>query len=656
MFAKLSIKKKILFPLAGIAFIAGIACFFYFSSLIRDTMIADGIQQARTMVLSAEASREYTASQNRAGIFRDSLKSLDAILLRVPIFSAITTAKSKAKELHVGFKVPKFSPRNPDNEPDAYEAKVLHQLEKGTLEEFSEVDEATDQIRYFKPIKLTQECLSCHGDPAESNKYWGNSNGQDPTGHKMEGWKEGEIHGAFEILKDMKPIRSAVNEKAMIIAGVAGTACVLIIFLAIFLSNLIGKPIAALESAAKRMANGDTDVKVEIDSQDELGVLSNTFNHMVANIKLKNQELLDEKNSIQQKVEIAVKESEDQKKYLERNINKILIELGKFADGDLTVHLTSERDNDEISRLFAGFNASVVKTHEMVAHVRDAVITTADACSQISSSAEEVAVGANEQSNQTSEVATAVEQMSATIFDSTRNTNAAADASKKAGSIAVAGGVVIKDTVNGMQRIAEVVRSAAQTVQELGENSEEIGSIVQVIDEIAEQTNLLALNAAIEAARAGEQGRGFAVVADEVRKLAERTSKATKEIGSKIKNIQTDTADAVSSMNKGTSEVEQGMLHANQSGESLDQIISGVNTVVDLINHVATASEEQATTVEHISNNVEGIKNVAHESADGIRQIAQAAEGLDNMAKNLKDLLAHFILHEQETGLQHRRR
>ena len=156
-----------------------------------------------------------------------------------------------------------------------------------------------------------------------------------------------------------------------------------------------------------------------------------------------------------------------------------------------------------------------------------------------------------------------------------------------------------------MIKISEVVKQSAETVQALGKSSDQIGEIVQVIDDIADQTNLLALNAAIEAARAGEQGRGFAVVADEVRKLAERTTKATKEIATMIKQIQKDTNDAVESMQQGTAEVEVGKKLAEKAGSSLQEIIHGAEQVVDIVTQVAAASEEQSSAAEQISKNIE---------------------------------------------------
>ncbi|MEW6653432.1 MAG: methyl-accepting chemotaxis protein, partial [Bacteroidota bacterium] len=204
------------------------------------------------------------------------------------------------------------------------------------------------------------------------------------------------------------------------------------------------------------------------------------------------------------------------------------------------------------------------------------------------------------------------------------------------------GGKVVGQTIEGMNRIAVVVKQSADTVQQLGKSSDQIGEIVQVIDDIADQTNLLALNAAIEAARAGEQGRGFAVVADEVRKLAERTTKATKEIANMIKQIQKDTSEAVISMTSGTVEVEKGKELADEAGKSLSQIISGAEQVVDIVTQVAAASEEQSSAAEQISKNLESINHVTNESATGIQQIARASEDLNRLTLNLQELISRF--------------
>ncbi len=337
--------------------------------------------------------------------------------------------------------------------------------------------------------------------------------------------------------------------------------------------------------------------------------------------------------------------------YLENNANKMLVEMQKFANGNLSVALKVENKDDVIGKLFTGFNKVVDNIRNIILKVTEAVQATASAANQISSSTEEMAAGAQEQSSQATEVAGAVEEMTKTIYETTKNTGQATEASKNAGKSAKEGGHVVEETIHGMNRIAEVVKKSAATVQELGKSSDQIGEIVQVIDDIADQTNLLALNAAIEAARAGEQGRGFAVVADEVRKLAERTTKATKEIATMIKQIQKDTSGAVESMQQGTEEVESGKLLAEKAGKSLQDIIHGAEQVVDIVTQVAAASEEQSSAAEQISKNIESISSVTQESASGIQQIAHASEDLNRLTLNLQELIAQFKIEDNERQL-----
>ncbi|KAF0151593.1 MAG: methyl-accepting chemotaxis protein [Ignavibacteria bacterium] len=341
---------------------------------------------------------------------------------------------------------------------------------------------------------------------------------------------------------------------------------------------------------------------------------------------------------------------EDQHNYLSRSIDNILSEMNKFSQGDLTVQVVPERKNDEIGKLFLGFNTVVNNMNRILQSVTEAVHATASASNEISSSAEQMAAGTQEQSSQSREISHSVEEMTKTIFETTSIAAKAANATKQSGEIAKEGGKDVEQTINGMNRIADVVNKSAVTVQALGKSSDQIGEIVQVINDIADQTNLLALNAAIEAARAGEQGRGFAVVADEVRKLAERTSKATKEIAAMIKQIQKDTEEAVVSMRAGTQEVDRGKTLADKAGDSLKKIIHYADDVVDMVNKVAASSEHQSLTADQISKNIEGITTVTHESAQGVQQIAVAAEDLNRLTNNLQELVARFkILKEQKT-------
>jgi methyl-accepting chemotaxis protein len=415
------------------------------------------------------------------------------------------------------------------------------------------------------------------------------------------------------------------------------------ILLGLYISRLITRPVLALESAAEKVASGDTSIFLEVTSTDEIGTLTKSFNAMVDNIRKSEELLMSEKQGVEKKVEEAVAAIELERRYLDDSVAELLTEMERFALGDLTAQVAVGK-HDVIGTLFDGFNRAITNIRTTVQKVAEAVSATASASAEISASTEEMAAGANEQTQQASAVADAVDAMTKTIFETTRNATAAAETAKKAGDTAKEGGKVVLETINGMGRIASVVQQSATTVVALGQSSDQIGEIVQVIDDIADQTNLLALNAAIEAARAGEQGRGFAVVADEVRKLAERTTKATKEIASMIKKIQRDTQEAVTSMSQGTKEVESGKAMADKAGASLTEIISGADKVVEMATRVAKTSEAQAGASEQITKNIEIISNVTHDSAQGTQQIARAAEDLNRLTQNLEELLQTFTL------------
>jgi len=315
----------------------------------------------------------------------------------------------------------------------------------------------------------------------------------------------------------------------------------------------------------------------------------------------------------------------------------------RIADRDLTVQIEGG-SSTETGQLMTAMRNMVQNLREIMAQSLHISSNIDSASSQLNTTSGHIASGTGEIFSQASTVATASEEMFATSADIARNCSLAAESSQRTGASAKNAVDVVRGTIAGMGKIAERVQQTAATIDTLGTRSEQIGEIVGTIQDIADQTNLLALNAAIEAARAGEQGRGFAVVADEVRALAERTTKATREIGEMIKAIQRETREAVLAMEEGVSEVEKGVASSQMSGTVLEQILDQVNEGTMQINQVATAAEEQTATTSEITSNMHRITEVVQRTAQGAQESADAAAQLAGLSAELRSQFQQFRL------------
>ncbi|MHC1713652.1 MAG: methyl-accepting chemotaxis protein [Solidesulfovibrio sp.] len=388
----------------------------------------------------------------------------------------------------------------------------------------------------------------------------------------------------------------------MISAIVAGF--ILSIGLGLLLTRSITQPLTACVAFAGKVSQGKLDEQLAIRSKDETGVLAVSLNQMVANLR----EKIDEANvksaqaeAESEKAKIATQEAEEARRQAER----------AKAEGMLQAAMKLE---------------GVVE-----------IVTSAS--EQLSAQVEQSSRGAEEQAHRVGETATSMEEMNATVLEVAQNASNAAEAADQAREKAEEGAKVVGLVVKGIADVQQQSQAMKTDMSTLGKQAEGIGQIMNVISDIADQTNLLALNAAIEAARAGEAGRGFAVVADEVRKLAEKTMTATKEVGEAIRGIQDGTKKNIENVERSGKTIEEATELAHKSGASLREIVALVESTTDQVRSIATASEEQSSASEEINHSIEDVNRISSETSDAMRQSAQAVGELANQAQILKTLI-----------------
>ena len=478
---------------------------------------------------------------------------------QVPVVVGWKVAQEYAAKEGMEFKTPSLHPRDPKDAPDDFERRALEAFDRDpTLKEFAErsAENGKDWMRYASPVRATEDCLLCHGDPAGS---------KDPFGFAKEGIKAGALLGAFSVKAPTEELVANARSNAIALFLISFVSLLATIgAIVVVVRKLIAQPISRTREILVSLAHGDLTKRIEVESEDDIG------------------------------------------------------QMGR------------------------ALNESMESLNEMISAVSQSAERIAAASEEFSATAAEQAQGAETQKNQTHQVATAMQEMSSTVQEVSDNSSKAAQASRNAADTARRGGSIVDETLTKMRAIAASVGQTAEKVKELGKSSNQIGEIIGVIDDIADQTNLLALNAAIEAARAGEQGRGFAVVADEVRKLAERTSKATKEIAQMIQNIQTETASAVEAMQAGTAQVQAGVESTTKAGGSLNEIIKSSEQVGDMIMLIATAATQQSSATDEINSNIEQIAKISQESASGASEAAKAVSDLSSLAMELQKMVSKF--------------
>jgi methyl-accepting chemotaxis protein len=404
-------------------------------------------------------------------------------------------------------------------------------------------------------------------------------------------------------------------------AGGVALALLSTLLLIMVLSNRVLKPLGELARFSERLVAGDARARAEIESVDEFAFVAENLNRSAAKIAhaVNNQQAQDS---------------------LQRSITDLLNTISQVARGDLSIR--GKVTNDALGNVVDSVNFMLDNFTKVLERVRKAAVDVSTSANQILGAADEMSAGATQQDQEITNTSSAVEELTVSMKQVSNNAEASAEAARRALDAAEQGNRAVRDTLEGMQRIRASVQASAKKIKSLGDRSLEISEIINVINDITEQTNLLALNAAIEAARAGEAGRGFAVVADEVRKLAEHSRSATKDIAALIKAIQAETNEAVVVMEEGTREVEVGAGLADQAGKALEAISSVVRQSAELVQEISLASKQQVRGTEGVANAMQIISGITRQTTQGARQTAATVGDMVKLAEQLNEALGQF--------------
>jgi twitching motility protein PilJ len=384
--------------------------------------------------------------------------------------------------------------------------------------------------------------------------------------------------------------------------------------------TLLG-PVKALSEFSERFAAGDPRARAEVTSNDELGYIAENLNRAVAKLS-------------------KATSNQDANDALQRSITELLSVINQVARGDLSQR--GKVTNDALGNVTDSINYMLDNFTKVLERVRKAAMEVTACSNNILVAADEMQAGATQQDQEITNTSSAVEELTVSMKQVSNNAEASAEAARRALDAAEQGNRAVRDTLEGMQRIRASVQATAKKIKSLGDRSLEISEIINVINDITEQTNLLALNAAIEAARAGEAGRGFAVVADEVRKLAEHSRSATKDIAALIKAIQAETNEAVVVMEEGTKEVEGGAQLADQAGRALDAISNVVRQSAELVQEISLASKQQVRGTEGVAHAMQIISSITRQTSQGTRGTVATVSQLVKLSDQLNEALAQF--------------
>lgn len=424
--------------------------------------------------------------------------------------------------------------------------------------------------------------------------------------------------------KELKKRISGFNS-TLVTGGVAISIGLLVaIGLAFLITRGFTRQVRAYTDLFAVVDKGNYEVRAEQVAKDELGDVAVSINQVLAT------------------TDTLIKKQKAEYDALQQSIMKLLEDVSAASDGDLTRE--AEVSADATGAIADSFNFTLEQLRTIIARVQATTVQVSTATTEMTAATEHLVSGSEDQAGQIVSVSTAIDQMAATIQKVSENAALSTTVASQALQNARQGNIAVRDTIDGMNRIREQTQETAKRLKRLGETSQEIGQIVQLIDDIADRTGILALNASIQAAAAGDAGRGFAVVAEEVERLAVRSTEATKQIAALVRAIQGETTESVAAMERNIQEVVSGSKVANQAGVSLAEIEGVSVKLADLIQTISTAAKQQARGSEELAKSMTGINEITQQTAAGTKQTAESVSDLARLADDLRGSVSTFKL------------
>ncbi|MBM3226186.1 MAG: DUF3365 domain-containing protein [Candidatus Tectomicrobia bacterium] len=493
---------------------------------------------------------------------------------------------------------------------DAFEQEALSTIEQNTKVPFYRMEDVDGRLsmRYAVADVMRASCVGCHNTHPQSPK---------------KDWKEGDVRGIVEVIVPVDEAAAGLQAGAVRVAGMTGGGLALLaIVVIVLLRRTVIKPVQQLVAVSDLVRQGDRTARAEVQNQDEMGTLSVGLNQVLDDLV----QLLHTTQTERDQAQAA--------------IQKLLEEVSDVATGDLTVE--AEVTADMTGAIADSFNYMIYHLRTIIAQAQETAVYVSTSANEIQATAEHLAQGSEAQTAQILDSSTALDAMVTSIQQVSANAEVSASVAQQTLVNAKQGALAVQNTVEAMQRLRLQVQETVARVQTLGERSYEIGNIVQLISDIADRTSVLALNASIEAALAGEAGQGFAIVAQEVERLAERATEATRQITDLVQTIQSETQQVVHAMEESNRDVAESAQLAEQAGDALNAI-EGVSThLAGLIQSISMASTQQAHGSESLSKTMGEIAEVTQQVATGTKQAAVSINDLAVLAETLRSSVSAF--------------